>query len=60
MNDIILKLKRRIKDFKGHYDIEVKRKENGEEYFVEIDEDHTENLPLYDDKVVLQCWNKSL
>ena len=64
LNEILLKLRsqhKRFKDFNGHYDYDFKRKENGEDVIVEIDEDdHTENLPLCDGKVILQCWTKSL
>ena len=64
LNDILLELRSQNKIFKkfnGQYDFDFKRKENGEDVSVEIDEDgYTENLPLCDGKVVLQCWTKPL
>ena len=45
---------------KKSYDFSVKSFENGKEVVEEIDDDETEDiLPLYGEKIVLDCWVKS-
>ena len=45
---------------KKRYDFSVKSFENGKEVVEEIDDDETEDiLPLYGEKIVLDCWAKS-